>query len=404
MRQLRRELEPGALDAGTGPIVICDVGWGATIQAALERILRAEGVDVAVVGLYLALSEPGEDRSALGHRLLSYLPNEIDDPDAAIQSRSIAHHADTVERLLMPATGTFVDVTEDGTAITASRVEPHPISPLEFRSVLAAGLAQTITFPEPELARVLAQWPHDDVAGADPTPIGGSTTLSLIPYLTVRELPMLREAGRVWIEGLAAVENPALAAQMAAQRAGLHAEHLAPSAVTGASRLAVFPVGSQLACLQVEQQLGVTVDGWSVLRLTGAYPSLRSVRFDAATSPALVEIARWSVRLERAGHPPVDLDVVGARGELVLVGAWPLGERRYVETADGHAIFPIDADLGGDTGRIEVVVVFRRWSLAAGDDLLVPSVRHRTTQTVERVRRAAGRRLGSGLLARLRRR
>ena len=116
--------------------MICDVGWGATIQAALERILRAEGVDVAVVGLYLALSEPGEDRSALGHRLLSYLPNEIDDPDAAIQSRSIAHHADTVERLLMPATGTFVDVTEDGTAITASRVEPHPISLLSAAELL----------------------------------------------------------------------------------------------------------------------------------------------------------------------------------------------------------------------------------------------------------------------------
>ncbi len=92
------------------PIVVADVGWGGTIQEGLSRILHAEGVDREVVGLYLALSAPGEQRLARGARMRSYFPNETDDPQPARHSRAIAHHADTIERIMTPEIGTLVDV------------------------------------------------------------------------------------------------------------------------------------------------------------------------------------------------------------------------------------------------------------------------------------------------------
>lgn len=420
MRQLRRELEPGALEPGAPPLVICDVGWGATIQAGLQRILRAEGVDVELVGLYLALSEPGEQRQARGLAVRSYLPADADDPEGARFSKLAAHHADTVERLLMPTTGTFVDVADDGTPVTAPAGEPHPASLLAakqgvfdlaaqltadgfdddvwlgspaFRAALAAGLARSITQPAPELAAALVDWPHDDVAGTDARPVGGTSTAAIVPYITARELHVLRQAERAWTEGLAAIENPALAAQMEAERAGISIEHLVPGAVTGPSRLSAFPIGSELAWVQTEQHLGVTVDGWSVLRLTGSYPSLRSVRFDAGTAPALVEVLRWSITLEPAGGDPVTVDVDLAGGDLGWVAAWRTDARRYVETAAGHVVVPIPPAVGDGTGRIETVVVFRRWSLAPGDTLLTPPLRGRLGRQARRVRRAIRRRL-----------
>ena len=110
------------------PIVVADVGWGGTIQEGLTRILRSEGIDREVVGLYFALSSPGEQRLARGARMWSYLPNEFDDLQAARHSRAIAHHADTIERIMTPEIGTLIDVTDDGTPVCRDPSE-DPIPP-----------------------------------------------------------------------------------------------------------------------------------------------------------------------------------------------------------------------------------------------------------------------------------
>ena len=113
---------------GDGPIVLADVGWGGTIQEGLTRILRSEGIDNDVVGLYLALSSPGEQRLARGARMWSYLPNEADDPLVARHSRAIAHHADTIERIMTPEIGTLIDIAEDGTPVCRDAAE-DPLPP-----------------------------------------------------------------------------------------------------------------------------------------------------------------------------------------------------------------------------------------------------------------------------------
>jgi hypothetical protein len=420
IRQLVREVDPDAL-AGRAPFVVVDVGWGATIQSGLARILRAEGHEVDLVGLYFALSAPGEARAADGLSVRSYLPSEFDDPWLARASREISHHADTVERLLMPSTGTLLDVDEGGHPSLSTNLEPQPgslliakrgvheiaetlreqgfddrvwIDDVAFRGALASTLAMAISQPSPELATQLLSWPHDDVAGADPQPVGGTVSSQLLPYVTIRELPMLRQSERAWLEGAAAVVNPLLAAQIAAERAGSDVDRLAPGAPTGPSRIAAFPIGSDLAELQIEHHLGVAADGWSALRLSGSHSTLRSIRFDAASQAALVEIRRFTIGLERQDGRTSERSVGDLEAaDLDWVDAWPTGPSRYVAAPGGHVIVPVDPQDGVVPGRLDVVVVFRRWSLGDDDPLLRPGLRWQATKMSRRLQRAAARRL-----------
>lgn len=417
---LSDEVDPAAL-TGSAPLIVCDVGWGATIQTGIERILDAEGFDVEVVGLYLALSSAGEDRLGRGHRIESYLPNLFDDSNAALDSRAIAHHADSVERVLMPASGTFLDVTEHGSPVESDERELQAASLIlakqgtvdfarrlatdgiddsvwvadhRFRAALAASLARTVSAPTPELAASLSEWRHDDVAGAESTPIGGSVAGSVIPYVTIRELPMLRQTERAWLEGLAAVHNPMLAAQIAAERAGIDADRLAPPAPGGRSRIAVFPVGSDLASLQVEHEPSATPAGWSTLRLTGSTDSIRSIRFDAAERDVLVEIKRWTYTVGRSdGTTEVTLDDLRSP-RLSWVDAWPVGGGRFVERRGGHVIAEPTRSDASEGGLIDVIVVFRCWTLDPHDPLLVVNPVRRARDQARTAVRRARRRLG----------
>ncbi|MGA1554862.1 MAG: glycosyltransferase [Ilumatobacteraceae bacterium] len=419
--RLERDVDPAAL-AGDVPLVVCDVGWGATIQTGLERIFAAEGVDVEIVGLYLALSSAGEERLGRGHRIESYLPNLFDDSTAALHSRAVAHHADSIERVLMPPSGTFLDVAEDGSVVVSNDHEFQApslvlakqgmfefarrlaaegiddsvwVDDRTFRGALAASLARVVSAPTPELAAALSDWRHDDVAGAEAIPLGGSEAGAVMPYVTIRELSMLKQTERAWLEGLAAVHNPMLAAQIAAERAGVDADRLAPPTPGGRSRIAVFPVGSDLASLQVEHHPSATPAGWSTLRLTGSVDSLRSIRFDAAERAVLVEIKRWTCAVGRAGEvTDVDLADLTSR-RLSWVDAWPVAGGRFVERPGGHVIaeMPSDAVVAGSS--LDVIVVFRCWNLEADDPLLVIGpvrrVRIRARRAVQRVRRRLGR-------------
>ncbi|MFZ9016174.1 MAG: hypothetical protein ACO23O_04185, partial [Ilumatobacteraceae bacterium] len=209
------------------------------------------------------------------------------------------------------------------------------------------------------------------------------------------ELSMLKQTERAWLEGLAAVHNPMLAAQIAAERAGVDADRLAPPTPGGRSRIAVFPVGSDLASLQVEHHPSATPAGWSTLRLTGSVDSLRSIRFDAAERAVLVEIKRWTCAVGRAGEvTDVDLADLTSR-RLSWVDAWPVAGGRFVERPGGHVIaeMPSDAVVAGSS--LDVIVVFRGWNRAADEPLRgvgpVRRVRIRARRAVQRVRRRLGR-------------
>ncbi len=71
-------------------------------------------------------------------------------------------------------------------------------------------------------------------------------------------------------------------------QAGIALDQLAPESETGAARLAAFEVDSDLSELQIARAVHVAPAGWSVIRLTGDVASLRSLRFDAGETCAVL--------------------------------------------------------------------------------------------------------------------
>ncbi len=408
------------------PLVVADVGWGGTIQEGLTRILRSEGIDRDVVGLYLALSSPGEQRLARGARMWSYLPNEADDPQMARHSRAIAHHADTIERIMTPAIGTLLDVADDGTPVCRDPSE-DPIPPTlaaaqrgvravtlrladrslglgdlddprwssrGLRAAFSEVIAEAVTTPSRPLAEALGAWPHDDVAGTAHRSIAGAELTTAMRYANVRDVGLLDPAGRSWVAGLAGALNPVLSGQLAAVQAGIPADRLAPESENGMARLAAFEIGSDLAAVQVGHVVSVAPAGWSVLRLAGRVESLRSIRFDAGEHDALVDIGHFTVALSTADGwgPPIrtlHLD----DDDITWLDAHPLDGRRFAQRAGGHLLIDIAPALAPTIRFVEVTAAFRSWRLDGDAALARTPVLRRIDDQRRRVRNAVRRRL-----------
>jgi FMN phosphatase YigB (HAD superfamily) len=412
---------------GDGPIVVADVGWGGTIQEGLTRILRADGIDNEVVGLYLALSSPGEQRLGRGARMLSYLPNETDDPGAARHSRAIAHHADTIERIMTPELGTLIDIDADGqpvcrpasddpvppTLAAAQRAvrdvvgrladpaiggnsftDPAWSDDTNLRAAFARTLDDVVTTPSAHLAEALGSWPHDDVAGTEHRSIAGQEIAAAVRYANVRDVDLLDASGRSWVAGLAGAHNYPLSTQLAAAQAGIALDGLAPEGENGMARLAAFEVGSDLAHVQVGRNVSVAPGGWSVLRLAGDVESLRSLRFDAGERHALVDIGFFSIALGTTQHfDPSVRHVALDDSDIVWVDAYPLDTQRFAHRPGGHILLTIDADLAPNVRSVDVTVAFRCWRLDDDQSLADAPLRHRVEEQTRRVTSAIKRRL-----------
>jgi hypothetical protein len=409
-----------------GPLVLADVGWGGTIQEGLTRILRADGIEHEVIGLYLALSTPGEERLARGARMLSYLPNADDDAQVAEYSRAVAHHADTVERILTPAIGTLIDIDAAGQPVCRP-VDHDPIpsslraaqramrlvvdrladrstglSDLSderwldptLRAAFARSMAQTVTSPSAPLAEALGAWPHDDVAGTAHQSIAGSELADAVSYATARDLDLLDPSGRNWVAGIAGRVNPVLSAQLAAAQAGVALDQLAPQSDTGVARLAAFAVGSDLSELQVARWVHLAPGGWSVIRLTGSIESLRSLRFDAGEQAALVDVGHFALRLTttRTFNEGIRRVQFGD-GDLTWVDAHPLDERRFAHRRGGHLLIDIDPDVAEKVIAIDATVGFRCWRLDDDDPLATTPIARRVGDQTRRIANAVKRRL-----------
>jgi FMN phosphatase YigB (HAD superfamily) len=411
---------------GDAPVVVADVGWGGTIQEGLTRILRSEGIDREVVGLYFALSSPGEQRLARGARSWSYLPNEFDDLRAARHSRAIAHHADTIERIMTPEIGTLVDVTDDGTPVcrdpsedpmpptlraaqrglraVTQRLADRSLGLSDFddprwsssglRAAFAESIANTLTAPSRHLAEALGAWPHDDVAGTAHRSIAGADLASAVRYANVRDVEMLDPAGRSWLAGLAAASNPVLLGHLLAVQAGIPVDRLAPESENGMARLSAFEIGSDLAALQVGHMVAVAPAGWSVLRLSGPVESLRSIRFDAGEHDALVDVGQFSIKLSAGAageRPGRELDLED--DDITWIAAHPLDGRRFAQRPGGHLLIDIAPALAPTIRFVEVTAAFRSWRLENDAALTRTPVLRRVDDQRRRVRNAVRRRL-----------
>ncbi|MEM8618731.1 MAG: HAD family hydrolase [Actinomycetota bacterium] len=382
MRYLQRSIDPDE----QGRVIVCDIGWGGTIQEALTAILTAEGWPVELIGLYLMLSRPGRDRAAAGARMAGFLPDDgvvpigIDrtttrDPDIVMRTPEIA------EQLCTPELGTLLDIDDSGTPILADnpggalgsrrRARRGVLDYTELRRVrlpdaatdqrlwsdayrraLLAGLAGTIRRPSSRLASELGTWEHDDVGGRGHEPLIPRHADDLLRYVNAADTDLIGTRHVYWLHGAAALANQELAAQLDAIEAGIDPAELCPPSEVGKALIAVFPPDDHLAVAQVALVPHRSPTGWSSLRLSAAVDAVREVRIDIGTEATSFELGRLRIR---GATNRVAISITRTDdARLRWTNGHPTDERGGVLRAGGYLSVPFERAAVNDTLDIEV--------------------------------------------------
>ncbi len=241
--QIRRRLvEHVVATAGrdTGEVVLVDLGWGATIQAALDAALRAEGVALRTRGLYLLTNDAAVERVLDGVVAEGFL-GTLGLPEPSV--RWIMRSPEIIEQVCMPEVGSLVGFHDDGRPMTAPGSgdpehhaerravqggilalqdtwgryagvvpeEHHALNDLA-RPLLRAILMRFVVEPTPEEAALFGSWLHDDNWGSNASErVLDEAVAGRLEYMTplqLLELPMTR---LFWPFAVAALHNPPLA-------------------------------------------------------------------------------------------------------------------------------------------------------------------------------------------------
>lgn len=406
------------LDLEAGPLVLCDIGWGGTIQEGIVDILRSDGVTTEVVGLYALLSPPGELRAAHGIRMLGYLPT-VGPAGASIpHARTAVRHPELLERINTPAIGTLLEFSDTGEPVTrpddhdeigeSLRVAQRGV--IDFCTTLADGaltdprlrelwfgdptiaaaaleaLAAVIRAPDARLAAALGTWQHDDVAGtAAETLSAGSGLRRWLRYANAVDAAEIPMHDVFWVPGVAGAAGSAIAHQLEALAAGANPDVLCPPAPTGVARIAVFPPGSPLATAQTELRPRLGPEGWVLLQLTTAVPGLRSVRIDLGDTDLVADVAdaQVVVRTDDGTTRTLVDDPHQLRSASSVAGGRWIGAGRVVVLGGGHLLVDLDEPLASSAEWVSVSIGYRAWTLDAETrDRLLPAWRAQT----ERVR------------------
>ena len=407
-----------------GPLVLCDIGWGATIQEGLTDILRAGGHDQPVTGLYALLSPPGVARAGEGADVRCYLPlvgpegSMIDVASAAVR------HPEFLERINTPQVGTLLEFDDDGEPVC--RPDDHDPIPeslqLAQRGVVdfchewqrmvggepelrevwlepghagaaLTAFAATITGPDPRLAATLGTWTHDDVAGTNHESLTGTAFARWVRYANGVDAADITMHDVFWVPGAASAANSPLAFQLAALADGAHPDVVCPPSTTGVARIAVFPPGSSLASAQQEVTPRQSGGGWLLLQLRTPVPGLRSIRIDLGDVPLLAEIADAEIVVT---GPSGETIVVDGVEQLRRAGTWVSGrwlsDRRAAVAASGHLLVDLPTDLPADRAEaVRASIAFRTSRLDPGEQRRwVPATVLRATDLRRRVRRRLG--------------
>lgn len=365
------------------PIVLTDIGWGGTIQVALERVLRSEGVRTPVVGLYLMLSTTGLDRVAAGHRMLGYIPRDGAHADQRAVA-ALARNVELIERITTPAQGTLIGISDDGQPITAPaddlpptlqlaqrglfdiarRLAPHHDSTIwvndeRFHSALAAEVSNAIQAPSADFARDAGRWPHDDVAGEGVTALIDAAIDLPTRFMNAYDASRADFADVFWPVGRVAADNPLLAAQLAAVASGVEVDAVAPGGPLGDAFIAAFESASPVAVGIHHARPGrVNGSGWSVLSLTATLPNIREIQISMADTACVAEIGAVVIQLE--GTDSWRADGLDALGQLAqpFKGRW-VAPGLLAAQADGLLIVYPPAAAGAAGGQLRVTVAFR---------------------------------------------
>lgn len=233
---------------GEGPrqLVLADLGWAASAQRLIARILHDAGLEVAVIGLYLLTHEGATETVLSGSEVVSFLA-QLGVPEEA--ARIVIRSPEVVEQACMPSFGTQVGLTATlepelahGERITLQSVEaesvragvrafqrqlgryatvlPGAIPSLGAAPELLRGiLVRSVAAPTPDELASFAGWLHDENRGSARAEAVGSgfAEARYLDPLQLRDLPF---ADLYWPFAVAAAVDPAWGEQIRAAAAG----------------------------------------------------------------------------------------------------------------------------------------------------------------------------------------
>lgn len=226
-------------------VLLADIGWGATIQAHLQRALAGSGIEVDVTGLYLVTSDVALDRTLEGVKTDGYLAKG-GIPEQAV--RLIIRSPEIVEQVCMTDVGTLVDFTEEGEPVSGPSSQ-SPVQMLQRTAVqggvigfqgewaryggvvpatgralddwvrpwLLESLLRFITFPTVNEATMFANWSHDENYGSkEAETVISREVAPLLKYMTPTQFLALPMSKVYWPFGLATLYHPPMAQAVAA--------------------------------------------------------------------------------------------------------------------------------------------------------------------------------------------
>lgn len=376
------------LPAHGAPLVLVDLGWGGTIQAQLERLLRLEGVELAVAGLYLMTNPLALDRLLDGVRLQGFL-GDLGEPRSTLTP--VLRSPEFLEQLCMPAQGSQVDLAPDLTPVLGEWNEPpeqadqrdavqrgvlafqrewaryraalpQRLTPLSDATepVLRAILARAVAEPTFEEASALGRWMHDENFGSNASEsLLTSWAANAVRYLDPVTLLALPMTELYWPFGLAAVHDEHLAAALASIATG----RLEPEVVSSTVELGDFEIYFDNGFGYGEEwKVAVTPKrnryGLSLVRTTVAADVVKSVRLDPAKFPCVLRFdwLAFHCWAEGAAGPltvllqtPEDFERLSLRNCSRLAPKVVL-----VEGTDPQLVFDAESALGGRVYRVDV--------------------------------------------------
>lgn len=349
---------------GTKRVVLADIGWGATIQAHLDKALAAAGVEVETLGLYLLTNEAVLPRMLDGVKADGYLAaGGI--PDQAV--RWIIRSPEIIEQICMTDVGTLADFTPDAEPVPGAHNQSpvqvlqriavqsgitgyqsqwgrySRVMPLRSRSLvdgpqhlLLKSLLRFVVSPTVQEATMFRAWSHDENYGSkDAETVVFDEIAPLLRYMTPAQLLELPMSRLYWPFALAALHQPSLARAVTAVLDGsvpakafnTTEEREVRVTVDSLGILARLPknlAGRALPLVLLSSQLsrlvGFTGVHHAVVRPTGGglcfvrhsfrAPSIQGLLVEFPAGPGIVRVDRMSLSFSLRGRPdPVRVDI-----------------------------------------------------------------------------------------------
>lgn len=384
---------------GEDRLVLVDLGWGATIQALADKLLRQAGSDLRTTGLYLITTDRAAERMIDGADVHGYLANAghpSGPVDAFIRSPEL------LEQICMPDHGSQIGLDANLDPVLESVKElpvqsaereaiqkgvaafqrewiryrttmPHALVPLhEYgQDRLRSILVRAMTAPTGDEAALFAGWLHDENFGsAALEPLVSSASAKAARYLEPRTLLKAPMTDIYWPFGLAALHDEYLGKALEAVSTGLMPwEGFSSPLETGPVEIFCDRGWGFRRDGMVTAQSRRNRAGLSYARGTVTGDIVRAVRIDLANSPCVLRIdwLRLRCQLRDSGDTHVlDFDKPAELERLKMSGMRKIGPNCYaVRSRDPHVVIDVQELSGGEVHTVNVECGFAVLALPA---------------------------------------